>query len=332
MRTVPTLASILGATLFAGSAFAGFSTYGTGCPDSSTAVPTFNMTGQAVPGGLVNVAFDSGVPGSLMFIMVGLTQASLPMGYGCTLNVAPLLVPVGPLPTDANGDLIFPTVLPDTLPAPFTFTFQAFVQDGGVTAGFGNSNGVQMDLTPLPPATGLVINEVDYDQPGTDATEFVEIYNPTANAISTAGLSLVLVNGSNNTTYLAFDLSAAGSIPAGGYLVVADTAVTVDPGAIVLNFATATNSIQNGAPDGIALVDTISGSLIDVLSYEGAMTAATVTGVAGTVSLVEGTASAVTDTGVLGSNSRFPNGVDYNDASIDWIFSSTPTPGTANVP
>ena len=38
----------------------------------------------------------------------------------------------------------------------------------------------------------LVINEVDYDQPGSDTTEFMEIYNPTENTISLSGLAAVM--------------------------------------------------------------------------------------------------------------------------------------------
>ena len=33
-----------------------------------------------------------------------------------------------------------------------------------------------------------------------------------------------------------------------------------------------------------------------------------------------------------GSLSRTPDGTDGDDASIDWVFSSTPTPGEANLP
>ena len=44
---------------------------------------------------------------------------------------------------------------------------------------------------------------------------------------------------------------------------------------------------QNGAPDGVALVDTAAGTLLDALSYEGAITAAQIG--SATVSLVEGT-------------------------------------------
>jgi hypothetical protein len=92
-------------------------------------------------------------------------------------------------------------------------------------------------------------------------------------------------------------------------------------------------TVQNGAPDGIALVDTINATLIDALSYEGSMTAVTITGVAGTFNLVEGTATSAADaTPFTNSMIRFPNGSDSNDASADWWLSALPSPGALNTP
>jgi Lamin Tail Domain/Putative Ig domain len=180
----------------------------------------------------------------------------------------------------------------------------------------------------------LVINEVDYDQPGTDAGEFVEIYNAGTMSFALSGKALVLVNGATGTTnqeYLHVDLSPASSLPAGGYLVVADQGVTVAPGALALQFAAATNSIQNGNPDGVALIDTSGPTLIDALSYGGSITAATISGFPSPVSLVEGSPAGATDSNtVAGSLIRSPNGADTDDAASDWVFASTPTPGAAN--
>lgn len=47
--------------------------------------------------------------------------------------------------------------------------------------------------------------------------------------------------------------------------------------------------VQNGPPDGIAIVDTYAGTVLDALSDEGSITAANIIGL-GIVSLVEGTA------------------------------------------
>lgn len=164
---------------------------------------------------------------------------------------------------------------------------------------------------PPPPATGLVVNEVDYDQVGADGEGFVEIANLGEAAVDLTGLALVLVDGGQSAEY---DREAlTGTLDPGGYLVVA-----VDP--------------QNGAPDGIALVDTDGGALLDALSYEGAITSATIGGA--TYSLVEGTVlpTDVADSNTVdGSLSRIPNGTDTNDAAADWRFTTTVTRGAANV-
>jgi len=74
--------------------------------------------------------------------------------------------------------------------------------------------------------------------------------------------------------------------------------------------------------------------LIDALSYGGSIIAAQLSGI-GSVSLVEGPAlsSSVLDKSTEpGSLARVPNGSDTNNAATDWVISSTPTPGAANVP
>ena len=52
-------------------------------------------------------------------------------------------------------------------------------------------------------------------------------------------------------------MALSGTLPAGGYLVVADQAVSVAAGATVVRFPLAHDVIQNGAPDGVALIDTV---------------------------------------------------------------------------
>jgi hypothetical protein len=164
---------------------------------------------------------------------------------------------------------------------------------------------------PPPPTGGLVINEIDYDQVGADSGGFVELFNGTSASLSLEGLALVLVNGGDGKEYGRAKLT--GSLDAGGYLVVQVEA-------------------QNGAPDGVALFDTEVARLVDALSYEGAITAAEIDGSA--FSLVEGTALAteVADSNTVNASLvRSPNGRDTNDAASDWAFTTTPTPGAANV-
>jgi large repetitive protein len=165
-----------------------------------------------------------------------------------------------------------------------------------------------------PPPTGnsrLVINEVDYDQVGADTGGFVEIANTGTAAATLDGIALVLVNGGDGSEYGRKTLT--GTLAAGAKLV-----VDVDP--------------QNGAPDGLALVNTTSDTLLDALSYEGPIHTATID--TKTFDLVEGTvlpvdvADSNTDEGTL---ARIPDGTDTNNAATDWSFTTTPTPGAANV-
>ncbi len=103
----------------------------------------------------------------------------------------------------------------------------------------------------------VFINEIHYDNASTDVEEAVEIAGTAGTDVS--GWSLVLYNGSNSLVYNTISLS--GSIPdqQNGF----GTLVEILP----------TNGLQNGAPDGIALVDA-SNTVIQFLSYEGSFTAA----------------------------------------------------------
>ena len=183
-------------------------------------------------------------------------------------------------------------------------------------------------------APRLVINEIDYDQIGTDTTEFIELLNKGTNTIALDHYALAFINGANNLEYLRVNLN--GPLAAGQYLVVASTNLTGIPGAArTLRFVLGQDTIQNGAPDGVALINTGLLTIQDAFCYEGAMIAANINGFSGTRSLVEGTALAATvadSNSVVGSLARLPDGTDNNNASADWAFTSSPTPGAPNVP
>src|SRR5262249_50442317 len=64
----------------------------------------------------------------------------------------------------------------------------------------------------------LVINEVDFDQPGNDTAEFVEILNGAATSSDLTGCSVVLSTQCPASNYLTVPLS--GTLQPGEYLVV----------------------------------------------------------------------------------------------------------------
>jgi hypothetical protein len=201
-----------------------------------------------------------------------------------------------------------------------------------VTAKYGTGPDSTATVTVNTGADHLVINEVDYDQPSTDTTEFIEIYNPSATAKSLANVVLYEVNGSGSTVYATINLAAVpgGSLASHHYLVIAGPTVNVPAGETKFDPGWTQDEIQNGAPDGLALVDSSTNSLIDSLSYEGSITAVQLPGFAAPVSLVSGTATSAVDNGSAGSLCRKPNGQDTDMDSTDWVLCATTSPGADN--
>ncbi|MFC5047831.1 DUF5689 domain-containing protein [Aquimarina hainanensis] len=102
----------------------------------------------------------------------------------------------------------------------------------------------------------VFINEIHYDNTSTDVQEAIEIAGPAGTDLS--GWKILLYNGSNGTVYNTITLTETITDQQNGY----GTQVQIVP----------TNGLQNGAPDGIALVDNTD-QVIQFLSYEGVMTA-----------------------------------------------------------
>lgn len=170
----------------------------------------------------------------------------------------------------------------------------------------------------------LVINEIDYDQPSTDAAEFIEIYNasPVGAPANLDAYALQFINGSGGgaVPYQTFDLPDV-DLAAGDYFVVSANAATVPN--TDLDVSPDTNLIQNGAPDAVALIwrDAVSTVIVDTVSYEGSVPGYT-----------EDSGDGLTDTpddGVTNSISRLEDGwdTDQNNQDFAWYPS---TPGEAN--
>tara|TARA_R110002096_G_scaffold433887_5_gene654014 strand:- start:154668 stop:156479 length:1812 start_codon:yes stop_codon:yes gene_type:complete len=134
----------------------------------------------------------------------------------------------------------------------------------------------------------LYLWEVDADQAGTDAVEFVEIWNNTGAAIDLEAEDyyLLLINGSNGLTYSATALT--GTIASDGLFVIGSD----DAGLAADQVIGSTNIIQNGQ-DGVLLVQcaTCTDSATDFPNGTDAGIAATfTTGGAQTATKIDGVA------------------------------------------
>ena len=157
----------------------------------------------------------------------------------------------------------------------------------------------------------VFINEIHYDNAGTDTGEFVEIAGPAGTDLT--GWSVVLYNGNGGATYDTITL--AGVLPDQSF------------GGGTLSFPRA--GIQNGAPDGMALVDPLN-TVVLFLSYEGTFTA--VGGPAdGMVSVdigvSEGSATPIGDSLQLVDVPT--RGSVYSD--FTWVGPTAESPGLVNV-
>ena len=115
-------------------------------------------------------------------------------------------------------------------------------------------------------STSVVINEVDYDQTGTDNAEYIELKNVSGGSIQLDTYTVQLVNGNAGgaAIYQTITLPTY-TLPAGDYYVIcANSANTPN---CDMDVTPDSNLIQNGAPDAIGLRD--GGTLVDAVSYEG---------------------------------------------------------------
>jgi len=154
-----------------------------------------------------------------------------------------------------------------------TFTVTLSAPTGGVAIDDGVATGsiLNDDAAPPAPPANVFINEIHYDNAGTDTGEAIEIAGVSGTDLS--GYKLVLYNGSNTPdaapTYASIALSGTIDDEGQGY------------GAVVFNLAA--NGLQNGGADGIALIAP-DGTVVQLLSYEGVFTAAPGTPAAGMTS------------------------------------------------
>ena len=152
------------------------------------------------------------------------------------------------------------------------------------------------------------INEIHYDNSSTDVDEGIEIAGPAG--LNLACFDLIAYNGSNGTSYNTLTLS--GTIPDEG----------CGYGAIWFPMS----GLQNGSPDGIALYNTCTNTLIEFLSYEGSFTATN-----GSANTVASTDIGVTETGStpIGQSLQL-TGSGNTSGAFTWSSPSASSLGSLN--
>lgn len=156
-------------------------------------------------------------------------------------------------------------------------------------------------LASIAVASTVWINEIHYDNASTDTGEFVEIAGT-----DLSGWTVALYYGATGALYNTINLS--GVIDSDG----------------ALAFFQA--GIQNGAPDGLALVDDLGG-LVQFLSHEGAFTA--IGGPADGLASTDIGVSESSTTPVGQSLQLTGTGSAYSD--FTWSGPATATPGAPNL-
>lgn len=168
----------------------------------------------------------------------------------------------------------------------------------------------------------IVINEVDYVQPGGNNASFIELKNNEAFDVFLEDYFVELINGASLQAYDRIALPPV-FLPAGGYFV-----MCADPGATALcdldlsshqNLGGLPFSIDTDGPDAIALYD-LFGTKVDAMSYEGDVPGFTETSGLG----LEDNASLETH-----GLSRYADGTDTDNNAADFK-SRCITPGEAN--
>ena len=153
----------------------------------------------------------------------------------------------------------------------------------------------------------VFINEIHYDNAGADAGEAIEIAGTAG--LDLTGWSICLYNGNGGGLYKTRNLSGTLSNPSNGF-----------------GFSTEyISGIQNGAPDGVALVNN-QGVVLQFLSYEGAFTASN--GPAAGLTSTNIGVSEASSTSLGFSLQLQGNGSSYSDFS--WASAQSNTFGSTN--
>ena len=278
-------------------------------------------------------------------VFTALTPATGKVGFGGTINLTaaldlPAAAPVPFTVMSASGWTVpatAPTISANELSVAIPITQTGSTLTDTITV----SDGTTTKMSTLNVNVHPVINEVDYDMPSTDLSEFIEIYNPNPVSVDLSNYAVVLAtNGANE--YLRVPLTGitldAGSAtpPPGSFLVIGTATLNATLPAMVhsIAFAKTQDNITNTSsnPTGIAIIDTTNNTVVDSVSFGAgaAGVVAQINGVTGKTTFAEGTFKSINDSGTTKSCARHPNGHDSDDLATDWLLQATPNPGVAN--
>ncbi len=180
-------------------------------------------------------------------------------------------------------------------------------------------------------ADHIWLNEIHYDNASTDEGEFIEVglRSPNASGFTAADYGIVLYNGSNGAAYAtSLPLSMFDTISAP--LAITGSASTITLYAGNLTSLVAASGIQNGPPDGFALVNFTNSTVEAFYSYEG------------TFAATDGLANGMMSTALGADEATAPAigfsvgasgiGIGANQfTAASFIGPSAATPGTINV-
>lgn len=169
-------------------------------------------------------------------------------------------------------------------------------------------------------ADHVVINEIFIDSAigagGTD-DDWVELYNPTNQAVVLDGWSIQKTSASGATSSLV-KIALNGSIPANGYFLIVRDNASTSPALKDLadlkssSFSLADNNIVFLVSNNIKITDAQDSEIIDFVGF-------------GLANFFEGAATAP-DIAETKSIARVPAGEDTDQNSIDFILQASPTP------
>jgi hypothetical protein len=208
---------------------------------------TFTVTREGGDSGAVSAAWTIGFGTAAASDLAGGQPLSGTVGFAAGQTSATITVLVA-------GDTVFE--------GNETFTVTLAAPTGGASLGDAQAVGTILNDDSRPAIGGVFINEIHYDNAGTDANEGIEIAAPAGTDLT--GWSLVFYNGGTNGVN-------AGAATVSETRALSGIVADQDDG-----FGTVTIAVpgmQNGPADGVALVDA-AGRVVQFLSYEGVITAA----------------------------------------------------------